>query len=262
MKKLSILLIILLFFSSCFNTRYVSKNNEIPLYVVEEFKLQPSEYKIQAYDYLYISINSTNEDINSLYQRISSTYSSTSTGNEASFFLTGYLVNDEGNVFIPTIGEVQVRGLTISEARKTIEDKIGLLLTDAVINVRLTSFTVTFLGEVGQKGRIPFYRERVNIIEGFGSAGDINYYGDKKHVKILRQNDTTVLVYELDLTNKNILNQKEFYLHPNDIVYVPPKRSKDFYDIARDYSSIVTIVTSTFTSVLLILQLTKNGNNQ
>jgi len=260
MQKLSILILFSLLLSSCFNTRYVSKDKEIPLYIIEEYKLQPSEYKIQAYDYLYISINSTNQDINELYQRISSTYSSTSTGNEASFFLTGYLVNDKGNVFIPTIGEVLVRGLTINEARKAIEDRISLLLTDAVINVRLTSFTVTFLGEVNEKGRIPFYREKVNIIEGFGSAGDISYYGDKKHVKVLRQNDTTVLVYELDLTNKNILKQKEFYLHPNDIVYVPPKKSKDFTDMARDYSSFITIITTTITTALLIIQLTKNGN--
>ncbi len=254
-----IFIFILVFISSCSNYRYINKKYDIPDAVVDIYRLDNYKpYQIQPYDYLYVNIRSTNEDVNDLYSRISSNMSSNLTNNESNFFLTGYLVSDSGNVFIPTLGLLHVKGLTIEQTRKLIQDKVSDILSDAVVNVRLTSFNVTFLGEVGAGGgRIPFYRERVNILEAIGQAGGISYYGDKKHVKIIRPQDSVMAVYEIDLTSTNLLSNKDFFLQPNDIVYVPPKRQKEVLDFFRDYSVFLTLTTSTITTTLLILQLAK-----
>jgi len=220
--------------------------------------LSQNEYKLQPYDYLYISVRSTNEEINNLYQTISSSFSGGLTNNESNFFLTGYMINDSGNVFIPTLGEVYVKDKTIEEARKTIEDKFGEILIDAIVNVRLTSFNVTFLGEVSQQGRISFYKEHVNILEGIGMVGGISGYGDMRNVKVLRQQDSVIKIFELNLENRKLLEHKDFFLHPNDIVYVPPRRTKDFLNFVRDYSTLITLITSTITTTLLIIELTKS----
>lgn len=257
----SILLGLLLVFvlNSCSNYRYISNKNKLPEIVIEQYETQNVSYKLQPFDYLYVSINSTNEQINKLYEQISSQYSQGNAGNEASFFLTGYLISDSGYVSIPTVGNLYVRGLTIDQTRKLIQEKINEILNDAIVNVRLTSFNVTFLGEVNNSGKIPFYKEKVNILEGIGMAGGFNNYGDKKKVKIIRPTDSTMLVFTLNLTNANIIEQKEFYLFPNDIVYVPPKRSKEFIDFMRDYSSVINFFTGTITTTILILQLYNNN---
>lgn len=260
MKNISIIIafLLLLFFTSCQGYRYVNTVKDLPPSVIEEYSLNNFEkYTLQPYDYLYINIRSTNADINELYSRISSTYAHTLNNNESNFFLTGYLVNDSGYVFVPTLGELYVKGLTIDQTRTLIQDKVSEILSDAVVNVRLTSFNVSFLGEVNIVGRFPFYRERVNILEGVAMAGGITYYGDKKRIKVLRAQDTVIKVYDIDLTNKNILDQKEFFLQPNDIVYVPPRKQQDFLNFIKDYSSFVTVLTSTLTTTLLILELTK-----
>ncbi|MBN2891568.1 MAG: polysaccharide biosynthesis/export family protein [Bacteroidales bacterium] len=249
--------IFILILSSCYNTRYLNRTKDYAEIEAITYSLNSEEYRLQPYDYLYVSVKSTNEEINTLYGNISSTYSGGLTNNESNFFLTGYLINDSGYVFIPTIGKILIKGRTIEEARTLIQNEFSKILTDAVINVRLTSFNVTFLGAVNREGRVPYYRERVNILEGIGSAGGISDFGDKKRVKIIRPQDSVVTVYELDLTDKNLITQKEFYLYPNDVVYVPPRKSKDVLDFIKDYSTIITLITGTITTTLLIIQLTK-----
>lgn len=258
-KLLFFLLLSLIAFQSCQNYRYIHNYKDQTNNIIETYSLKSFEpYKLQPYDYLYVNIKSTNEDINELYSRISSNYSTSLANNQANFFLSGYLVNDSGYVFIPTIGMLKVSGLTIEETRQAINVKVNEILTDAVVNVRLTSFNVTFLGEVPVNGNLPFYKERVNILEGIGQAGGISYYGDKKHVKVIRPQDTIMTVFEVDLTDKNIISNKNFFLQPNDIVYVPPKRQKEFLNFVYDYSTFLTVLSSTITTTLLIIQLTKD----
>ncbi len=259
LKKYIIAIIILWGFTSCINSRYITKHEAIPAIVYDVYKTQPSEYKLQPYDYLYISIKTTNKEINELYEKISSTFSAGLANNEANFFLTGYLINDSGYVSVPTLGKLYVKGLTIEQTRSLIQNEVSKILNDAVVNVRLTSFNVTFLGEVTRQGRIPFYKEKVNILEAIGSAGGLTYYGNKRNVMIIRPQDTIMKVYTVNLTNAHILEQKEFFLYPNDIVYVPPKRSKNFFEFSRDYSSIISMITGTISTTLLIMQLTKNS---
>ncbi|MBN2664284.1 MAG: polysaccharide biosynthesis/export family protein [Bacteroidales bacterium] len=245
-------------FSSCSNYRYVHRDIDATNKIVEIYSLDNYEpYQLQPFDYLYVNIRSTDEQINEFYSRISSNYSSSMSNNQSNFFLSGYLVNDSGYVFIPTLGMLNVGGLTIDQTRKLINDKVDEILTDAVVNVRLTSFNVTFLGEINN-GNIPFYRERVNVLEAIGQAGGVPNSGDKKHVKIIRPQDSIMVVYEIDLTDKNIIATKDFFLQPNDIVYVPPKRQQEFWNFFRDYSTFLSIITTTLTTTLIILELNKN----
>lgn len=256
MFRFKILLLFgILIVSSCYNNRYINQSYNVPSLVTEEYKLQNSDYKLQSYDYLYISVRSTNQEISELYESISSTFSGSSNNNGSNFFLTGYLISDSGYIFVPTIGNVLVKGKTIEEARQLIQNNFNEILTDAVINVRLTSFNITFLGEINQQGRIPFYREKVNVLEAIGNAGGISDYGDKKRVKIIRPQDSIMQIYEIDLTNKNLISQKEFIMHPNDIVYIPPRKMKTVFDFAGDYSVFISLFTSTVTTTLLIIQL-------
>jgi polysaccharide export outer membrane protein len=192
-----------------------------------------------------------------MFSRISSEHSAALNNNESNFFLTGYLVNDSGFVFIPTLGNLYVQGKTVDEARRLIEDNIHGIISDAVINVRLASFNITFLGEVGQSGRIQFYKEKINILEALATAGGITDYGNKRHIKVIRQQNDEFIVYDLDLTNIKILESANFYMHPNDIVYVPDKGLKSVKSFLSDYGTLITILTSTITTTLLIIQLTK-----
>ena len=112
MNNYKILLFLgILLVSSCYNNRYLKRAYDVPPLEIEEYQLQNSEYKLQPYDYLYISVKSTNDEINKLYATIS-TSGGNNVNNNNNFFLTGYLISDSGYVFIPTLGDIYVKGKT------------------------------------------------------------------------------------------------------------------------------------------------------
>lgn len=92
-------------------------NNE-----VVKIPANASDPKIQNNDLLSISISSLNSEASALFnaQNIPTTLSSVGTTN----FPVGYLVNSEGNIEMPFIGNVKASGLSKLELR----DKIYALI--------------------------------------------------------------------------------------------------------------------------------------
>jgi polysaccharide export outer membrane protein len=63
-------------------------------------------------------------------------------------------------------------------------------------------------------------------MEALGLAGDLTVFGQRKGVKLIREENGKNKIYYLDLTSKDILNSPYMYLQPNDIVYVDPNGGK------------------------------------
>ena len=253
-KKYLLIFIIPFLFSSCTrHIKYIQIDGEKKGEAQTEFSNQPPDYKIQPYDYLYVTIRTTNKDVNELFNTISTSYNSNQGGGNAqNFYFTGYMINDSGYVHIPLLGVFFVKDKTISDIREILTARTAEILKDAVVNVRLTSFRVTFLGEIGN-GTTTFYQEKLNILEAVAAMGGINDYGDKTNILVVRKQDTTYHTYRVDLTDRYLLEKEEFYLQPNDIVYVEPIKSKIFRQALADYSMFIGLFTSTASIVSTIL---------
>jgi len=259
MKKNILILIpfFLIFLSSCSkNLKYIEDRvGEREGNGMTEFINSPTDYKLQPYDYLYITIRTTNEDVNNLFETISTSYDSRGAGanNAQNFFFTGYLVNDTGYVQVPILGDFKIEGHTINEVRTMIDKRTHEILKDAVVNVRLTSFRVTFMGEFGSTGTITFFQEKLTVLEAVAAAGGINDYGNKAKLLIVRKQGNKYKTYRIDLTKRNILEKKELYLHPNDLLYVEPVRSKIVRRNLSDYAVFVSALSTTVSAVSSIM---------
>ena len=84
--------------------------------VKNEYFNDRTEKKIGPYDYLYVKIFSLDERTNSIFNE-----RSYSIDNE----LLSYAVDGEGNISMPFIGEINVKNLTINEAREKVEKSLG-----------------------------------------------------------------------------------------------------------------------------------------
>ena len=252
MKRLLLPTILFIFFySSCVNYKYFSKYNKVDI-TDDTFVNKYNKYILQPNDYLYISIQSTNKYINDLYQ----TFSTKSTSeNEVNLFLNGFLINDSGIIFIPTIGELKVGGLTLEDSKFLIDSMIRSNITDAIVNVRLGSFTITFLGEFSKSGKMQFYKNKLSILEAIAYIGSVNDYANVKKIRIYRTQDDKTIVFNVDISSKNLITETYFYLNPGDIVYAPPKFQKNISLFLKDYSMIISLVSSTVTITFLIIQL-------
>ncbi|GAB4296708.1 MAG: polysaccharide biosynthesis/export family protein [Marinilabiliales bacterium] len=209
------------------------------------FISKPPLYFLKPGDILYIYLSSINQDVVNAFNINKNNTNSSAYFSDPSLYINGYSINDSGYIDVPIIGKVEVGGLTISEARNAIQKKVDEYLKDATAIVKLLSYNITVLGEVNRPGVYKNYNENITILEGLAMAGDINDYGNKRKVLVVRPNDKGSETYKLDLTDINVLNQEGFYLMPNDIVYVKPVKTKAFRLNSPNISIILSMITTT-----------------
>ncbi|MDB5010552.1 MAG: sugar transporter, partial [Mucilaginibacter sp.] len=141
---------------------------------------------------------------------------------------TGYLVNNEGIIQFPVLGDIKVAGLTTNQLRleiiKQLTDK--KLLVDPVVMVRQLNFKVSVLGEVGHPMVVNVPSEKISLLEALGMAGDITIYGRKDNVMVIREENGEKRIKRLDLNSKELFSSPYYYLRSNDIIYVEANQSK------------------------------------
>jgi polysaccharide export outer membrane protein len=123
-----------------------------------------------------------------------------------------------------------VAGLTKSEAEKMIFEKIRPYMAESenpVVTVRMSSYSVSVLGEVNRPGSFQVSREKITILEALAQAGDLTIYGVRDKVKLIREDATgKKQIVTLNLNDANIVNSPYYYLQQNDVVYVEPNNIK------------------------------------
>jgi polysaccharide export outer membrane protein len=244
MKKFFYIFLTSLFLGSCVPYKkliYLQDDSENPKDVFHSKRMDKT---IQPGDKLYITVYSIDEKTASLFSnRIYS-------GREESVSLYSYSVNEEGNINFPFLGLVNLKGLSLIEAQKEIEDKLGQYVTSVTITVRFVGNNVFILGEVNRPGAHPFYDDKINILEAISYAGGITTFGDKSDLTLIREINDSVSYNKLDLTNRRITESEFYYLMPNDIIIISATKAN--YRSYRDLGLVSTILSSITTSIALI----------
>ncbi|MTI31903.1 polysaccharide export protein [Cytophagales bacterium RKSG123] len=182
-------------------------------------------YKVQANDVLSIKVHSLDPGSSSFFYNETTNFFGTPQDNQAQLYLNGYSVNTEGNIHLPTIGEIKVINHTVSEVEKKIQESINEYLNNATVSVKLVSFKISILGEVNNPGHIYVYNGQANLFEGLSMAGDLSQEGNRRNVKLIRQKAKGSEIILLDLTDPNLIESPYFHLMPNDILYIEPQKA-------------------------------------
>lgn len=144
--------------------------------------------------------------------------------------LQDYLVANDGTIDFPIIGEIKVAGLTKTECEAMILEKIRPYLAETekpIVTVRMSSYSISVLGEVKNPGSFPVSREKINVFEALALAGDMTIYGVRDRVRLIREDATGKKeIHVLDLTDANVISSPYYYLQQNDIIYVEPSKVK------------------------------------
>lgn len=140
--------------------------------------------------------------------------------------LLSYKVNDKGDILYPLAGNVSLEGLTITEAELKLKTVLTSYLNSPSVIIKLVNTNISILGDVKNPGNYVYSNSPLNIFQAISLAGDINEYGDRKNVRIMRNNNGNIEIVNLDLTKKEIFQSKYFYLEPNDVIYVRPLKRR------------------------------------
>jgi polysaccharide biosynthesis/export protein len=258
-KTFFILSCLILLGTSCIHNkiRYIIDDKEA-LGKITEYPNVPVDYTIKKKDILYIRVLSSNDEVNKLFNLVMSSAGNQSSSQGASqFYLSGYTVNDSGNIILPIVGVINVEGKTMNEIREILTSRVNERINNADVMVSLVSFYLTFVGEFNSQGKISVMQDNVNILQAISLAGGISDYGNKKRILILRKTKEGSETFRVDLTKRSLLLSDNFFLKPDDILIAEPLKNKSFQLGARDYSLVLSTVTSTVAMVLLVINLLK-----
>lgn len=254
-RKLSLFIGIAILLTSCYShkkTTYITDGN-FSSTTPTHFNTTDFQYFLQPHDVLSITVKSLDEVNAQLFNVQTQQNYGNITGN--SLFLSGYSIDSKGAVKLPIVGEVKVANLTVEQAEKLIQEKVDEYLVNSTVLVKLVSFKIAVLGEVRNPGYYYVYNAEANIFEGLSMAGDILESGNLKKVKLVRNTATGTDVFLLDLTDPDIMESENFYLLPNDIVFVEPLKART----SRTNLELFTFVSSAVTTLILILNYIDNN---
>lgn len=141
---------------------------------------------------------------------------------------SGYLVNQDGFIEFPMLGQVKASGLTKKQLKEEIARSIiqKQLLIDPVVTIRYINFRVTVLGEVTRPTVVNVTDEKISLLEALGLAGDMTIYARRDNVLVIREEEGKRITKRLNLNSRELFTSPYYYLKSNDVVYVEPGKQK------------------------------------
>lgn len=211
------------------------------------------EYKLQPHDMIYVQIYSSLDNASSaLFQQSSQNLNSSSYGDQG-IYLNSYEVDNDGNIDLPTIGKINVLGMSIEETQNAIKQKAEEFSEGITVTCRMVTFRIKVAGEVNKPGIYTFYQPSVNIFDALLAAGDLTYYGNRQKVRIVRKSETEDAIYTLDIRKASVMKNKNYYLRPGDIVYVEPNKNTKTLQTINPPLTTITSSLSLIASVVAII---------
>ena len=215
------------------------------------------DYKLQPGDNLYIKAISIIDAQSSVALNGGDQRSGNYMSSDASIYLNSYTVNKEGYIDYPLTGLVDVKNLTVEQAKERLQDSLSKYVKETALMVKLSNFDLTILGEVTRPGKYKVYQSEIGLFEALALAGNFTNFAKTETVKIVRRTDDGSEIVTVDAGSADILSSPYYYLKPNDIIYVEPLKFKQWGFTSFPYSTVLSVMSLGVTMVTLYLNMKK-----
>jgi polysaccharide export outer membrane protein len=250
----------LLFFSGCIPFRKVvlfqkdaGDKTTDSVYVNQDY-----EFVIAPFDILNVKVVSTVDEVAESLEVFSpGAAAGTAAGSGPGAYLGGTLVDKDGNIKLPYVGNIAVAGLTLAQAADTIRSRLSTYILDVdrnlLVTIKILNFNVNVLGEVATQGIVRAENEYLTVTEVLAKSGGITDFGNRKNIKLIRTDRLTkkTTAYRIDLTTQEMVSPQLARLQPNDVLYVQPLRRKQF----GTANQLIGLVSAFISIPLIILSL-------
>lgn len=230
--------LLMLFISSCNTSKETTYFQDIQKdTTLSNLVTKDAESKIRKDDLLGITVSSLSPENTAIYnapQNVSGT-------------VTGYQVDENGDIEFIKLGKLHVQGITRKELKKQLEKALAAYLKEPVVAVGFLNRHVTLIGAISPQ-MLPMPADNMTLLDALAASGDIGTRGRPDNILIIREKGDTKEFKRLDLTDKSIFYSPYFYLQPNDIVYVEPKKENK-----NNTTRLISYVTAGISFALLII---------
>ncbi len=258
MKKSSLVLLFCialfgLMTTSCVTSQKVRYLSDMPTYGVplnERF-----EATIAPYDELriYVMSDGKNEELVKPFNIMGSVGSANNNQNRM-----GYLVDVNGNIEFPVLGELHVAGLTRLQLQDMISEQLKSngYLSNPNVMVRFLNFKVFFLGtETGKV--LTINEERCTFLEALAMAGGLDLYTRRDRIGVMREVNGKMVIHYLDPRSTSIFNDEFYLLQQNDIIFTEAGTRRFLRESYTNWQWLVSGITSLVSVYLLYKSIKK-----
>ena len=233
LKRLTLGVLLAFLLVSCQSYKKVPYLQDMAFVNDTEQSVRQTGVKVMPKDLLTIAVSCSTPELAAPFNLVNS---GTGRGAEGKIVAQGtvssalqqYLVDNQGNINFPVVGEIHVGGLTKLEIENLIIDKLKVYLKEApLVTVRIVNYRISVLGEVTKPGSFVVSNEKINLLEAIAMAGDLTIYGMRDNVKLIRTGqDNKQEIITMDLNKAETVLSPYYQLQQNDIIYVTPNRTK------------------------------------
>lgn len=220
MKKL-LLLLFVLSMVSCSSKKEILYFQDLDMTELDDVSTVFQNPKVAVSDILNIRISTEDPESAIPFQfQTADGRGTRTTGTNLKLY--GYLVDKEGKINYPFLGEIPVISKTTKEIEKDLERRLSVYIKDPTVSVRIVNNKITLLGSVKSPGTYTLDEETITLPQALGKAGDLAINGNRTDVLIMRYQGDKRVVKHIDLTKSDWMNSPFYYMKQNDVVYVKP----------------------------------------
>jgi len=159
-------------------------------------------------------------------------------GSQRSSQDSGNVVNENGDIYYPYIGYVQVAGKITQDIREEVADRLSAYLESPQVDVSVAAFRsqrIYVSGAVGTPGVYPLTNVPTRLVDAISQAGGLEENGDWRHVVLTRKGNDYLLslkdVFEKGNKYHNVL------LQAGDVINVPLGNDRKVFVLGEVASS-------------------------
>lgn len=136
-------------------------------------------------------------------------------------------VRPGGKIAFPLVGEIKASGLTPSELREQLTERLAAYLTNPSVTVIVTKYNsrkVSILGEVKTPGLLNMSSD-ITLLEGISRAGGITADAELTGAQVIRNRQVLPIDLERLLRQGDI--SQDVVLKPNDVILIPSVKDRN-----------------------------------
>ncbi|AQW91208.1 TPA: polysaccharide biosynthesis/export family protein [Elizabethkingia anophelis] len=260
---LGLALFSIILLNSCVSKKVVYVQDMIP--DTEYPVAEAPALRLQKNDRVSIQVSAKSLELAAPFNTVAGTYKvgtdgSISTGVDQSSNAQGYLIDREGDIAFPVLGNLHVEGLTLEEVRDLVRDKLinNKLINEPIVKVEILNFKISIAGAIGNRVfEVP--DGRMTLLEAITKAGGLTLNAAPDKVTVIREEDGVRRKIVTNIESQEVFNSPAYYLKQNDIVYIEPRNAEvtPREDRFWRYFGVGTGLLGTVISVLTLIRVSK-----
>jgi len=160
-----------------------------------------------------------------------------------------YLVQTDGSVVLPMVGQMDLSNQTLIEAESNLISAYEEYYKDPFVKLNYVNKRVIVLGATGGSV-IPLQNENTTVIEVLALVEGFDQEAKSHNIRLLRDDEA----YILDFSTIKGYQQNNMIVKNGDVIYVEPVR-RPFTEFVRDNGPVISVFSSLASLIVVILSL-------